>query len=441
MFLYQTASPTVYISSIVIDKQLSSSQGYEIDDAYIDSDDNDDDNDELDTYYDEDDDIDYHDNDTEIKTETEAGYYKNGQDDNEEKQEYENEYEEIYDDYDDKMTMRSSSSSSSSSSSLSSPPTRIDPKTLFTETTKLPSSFRKSKFEYVSPKLFNYQLPTAGEGTAKVPEIAFLGRSNVGKSSLLNALSITSKKESNATSIGIANNGGDTSSSSSSSSISSSSSSNASIGLAKVSKTPGRTQQVNYFGQFLISDDAHNKNKNRSGKSGERDVISNPPLGYIIDLPGYGYAKAPGALVNEWQKNTQDFIVARKEYGSLQRIYLLIDSRRGISPFDSSIMTWLDEATVDYTVVLTKCDAVSRPMMVKCANDICMRHHAQAFENDTNDDDDDDEAVGGGGFQGPFVHITSSRKNIGIVELMYAIEGDFYVGRREGGSKGLKWGS
>ena len=45
---------------------------------------------------------------------------------------------------------------------------------------------------------------------------------------------------------------------------------------------------MNYFGQFLISDDAHNKNKNRSGKSGERDVVSNPPLGYIIDLPGYG---------------------------------------------------------------------------------------------------------------------------------------------------------
>ncbi len=132
-----------------------------------------------------------------------------------------------------------------------------------------------------------------------------------------------------------------------------------------------------------------------------------------------GYAKAPDDLVNEWQKNTQEFIIARKEYGSLQRVYILIDSRRGISSFDSSIMTWLDEGNVDYTVVLTKCDAVSRPLLVKCANEICMRHHAQTFDNQNSSD-----IVG---FQSPFVHVTSSRKNIGIVELMYAIEGDFYI--------------
>lgn len=133
-----------------------------------------------------------------------------------------------------------------------------------------------------------------------------------------------------------------------------------------------------------------------------------------------GYAKAPDDNVSQWQKNTQDFIIARKELGTLQRLYMLIDSRRGINVLDSSIMGWLDEASVNYTVVLTKCDSVTKPMLVKGANEICMRYLSQVHANESIG-----EVVG---YQSPFVHVTSSRKGAGIVDLMYAVEADFYVG-------------
>lgn len=120
--------------------------------------------------------------------------------------------------------------------------TPINPTTLFTETNP-PLSFTHSSFEYISPKVFNHELPT----DTSIPEIAFLGRSNVGKSSLLNA--ITGVRD-----------------------------------LARISKTPGRTQQVNYFGQFRKSSKNHNLDDNEK----ERNLVSNPPIGYIIDLPGYG---------------------------------------------------------------------------------------------------------------------------------------------------------
>ena len=104
---------------------------------------------------------------------------------------------------------------------------------------------------------------------------------------------------------------------------------------------------------------------------------------------------------------------------------MLIDSRRGLNVFDSTIMGWLDEAGIDYTVVLTKCDTVLKPMLVKAANEVCMRYHTQVNDNETSG-----EIVG---YQGPFVHATSSRKNIGLVDLMYAIEADFFVGRAGAG--------
>mmetsp|Transcript_17933 Transcript_17933/g.20723 ORF Transcript_17933/g.20723 Transcript_17933/m.20723 type:complete len:402 (+) Transcript_17933:116-1321(+) len=249
----------------------------------------------------------------------------------------------------------------------------IHPKSLFNET-KVPTTFAKSIFEYISPKAFNHELPSG-----KIPEIAVLGRSNVGKSSLLNAL--TNHKN-----------------------------------LARISKRPGRTQQVNYFGQFDRED--------------SNEVESKTPIGYIIDLPGYGYAKAPDDVVSEWQKNTQDFITSRQETGALQRIYILIDSRRGIDLVDSSIMSWLDINGISYTVVITKCDAVRKPIVVKVANEICMRYHSQMLGNNLllHDDNEEEEQDNMVGLQSPFVHVTSSRKNVGIIELMCAVEGDFYVG-------------
>ncbi len=136
----------------------------------------------------------------------------------------------------------------------------IQPKSFFSESSKPPHSFTNSSFEYISPKVFKHELPT----NPSVPEVAVLGRSNVGKSSLLNA--ITGNPQ-----------------------------------LARISKTPGRTQQVNYFGQFLnssISGGSRNSSGNSGGGGGfggssssngdVRDINSTPPFGYLIDLPGYG---------------------------------------------------------------------------------------------------------------------------------------------------------
>lgn len=124
-------------------------------------------------------------------------------------------------------------------------------------------------------------------------EIAFAGRSNVGKSSLINAL-FNQKK------------------------------------LAKTSSTPGRTQQLNFF--------------NFDNKM------------YIVDLPGYGYAKAPETLVRQWQEVLKKYLRGRP---NLRRVFLLIDSRHGIKKEDKEIMDMLDVAAVSYQIVLTKTDKIS----------------------------------------------------------------------------------
>jgi len=170
----------------------------------------------------------------------------------------------------------------------------LHPKHSFFTEKKLPDSFLKAHFKYISPTEFDFELPDE-----PIPEVAFLGRSNVGKSSLLNSL--TTKH------------------------------------LAKTSKTPGRTQQVNYFGLYPT--------KTTKEKSVDKAI------GYIIDLPGYGYAKAPDDVVTRWQEKTQEFLEQRIAAGNLQRIYVLVDSRRGLSVFDTSILGWIDEAGCDYTIL------------------------------------------------------------------------------------------
>lgn len=146
-------------------------------------------------------------------------------------------------------------------------------------------------------------------------EVAFAGRSNVGKSSLINALFNQTK-------------------------------------LAKTSSTPGRTQQLNFF--------------NFDNKL------------YLVDLPGYGYAKAPEKLVKQWQVVLKTYLRGRP---TLRRVFLLIDSRHGLKKEDRDIMKLLDESAVTYQVVLTKIDKISEKALSSVSTAIAeeLKKHAAAM--------------------------------------------------------------
>jgi GTP-binding protein len=133
------------------------------------------------------------------------------------------------------------------------------------------------------------------------PEIAFAGRSNVGKSSLINAL--TGQK-----------------------------------GLARTSNTPGRTQELNFF----VPD----------GYSGSMDDL--PPM-TLVDMPGYGYAEAPKDQVDKWTHLVFSYLQGRV---TLKRVFLLIDARHGIKKNDEDVLSLLDKAAVSYQIVLTKADKI-----------------------------------------------------------------------------------
>lgn len=144
-------------------------------------------------------------------------------------------------------------------------------------------------------------------------EVCFAGRSNVGKSSLINAL--TGRRN-----------------------------------LARASNTPGRTQEINYF---------------TAGESR-----------YLVDLPGYGFAEAPKAVVEKWQRLLKAYLAGRQ---TLRRAFVLIDTRHGIKSVDEEILTLLDRSAVTFQVVLTKADKVKpvdREAIFAQVRDALQKHSA-----------------------------------------------------------------
>ena len=176
------------------------------------------------------------------------------------------------------------------------------------------------------------------------PEIAFAGRSNVGKSSLINA--VTGRKA-----------------------------------IARASVTPGRTQELNFF------------------------EVGEPTRLRLVDMPGYGFAKAPVKVVERWRRMVRDFLRGRQP---LRRTLVLIDSRHGIKPPDEEMMRMLDEAAVGYRLVLTKADKIKASELAATLAkvEVEARKHPAAF---------------------PEIHVTSAEKGMGITELRAAILADASV--------------
>jgi GTP-binding protein len=171
-----------------------------------------------------------------------------------------------------------------------------------------------------------------------VPEVAFAGRSNVGKSSLLNAL--TNRN-----------------------------------GLARTSNTPGRTQELNFF-----------------------DV--GQPLAFrLVDMPGYGFAKAPKDMVRKWRYLVNDFLRGRQ---ALKRALVLIDARHGIKDVDREILEMLDAAAVSYRIVLTKADKIKASELAEVTERTAEEARKRAAAH-------------------PDIIQTSSEKGLGIPELRAAV--------------------
>ena len=171
-----------------------------------------------------------------------------------------------------------------------------------------------------------------------VPEVAFAGRSNVGKSSLLNAL--TNRN-----------------------------------GLARTSNTPGRTQELNFFD------------------------VGEPLRFRLVDMPGYGFAKAPKDVVKVWRRLINSYLRGRQV---LKRALVLVDSRHGLKDIDLDVMKMLDEAAVSYHLVLTKADKVkaSELAAVEAATADEGRKHPAAH---------------------PEIIVTSAEKGMGIERLRTAV--------------------
>jgi GTP-binding protein len=147
-------------------------------------------------------------------------------------------------------------------------------------------------------------------------EVAFAGRSNVGKSSLINAVCGQN-------------------------------------GLARTSDTPGRTQQLNWFVPAVLNE--RSKKTERLTSGAPREAVD---VGLtLVDMPGYGFAQAPKSQVDAWTRLVFDYLRGRP---NLRRVYLLIDARHGVKQVDVDVLDLLDKAAVSYQIVLTKADKIAR---------------------------------------------------------------------------------
>ncbi len=173
------------------------------------------------------------------------------------------------------------------------------------------------------------------------PEIAFAGRSNVGKSSLINA--VTGRKA-----------------------------------IARTSVTPGRTQELNFFD------------------------VGDPVVFRLVDMPGYGFAKAPLKVVEKWRGLVRSFLRGRVV---LKRTMLLVDARHGFKDSDREMMKMLDEAAVGYRVVLTKADKIKASELAAVTAAVVQeaRQHVAAH---------------------PDIAVTSAEYGQGIAELRAAVLAD-----------------
>ncbi len=174
-----------------------------------------------------------------------------------------------------------------------------------------------------------------------VPEVALAGRSNVGKSSLLNALTMRR-------------------------------------GIARASVTPGRTQELNIF------------------------EVGAPTQFRLVDMPGYGFAKAPKSVVEKWQGLVRTYLRGRPV---LARTLVLVDSRHGLKDSDRAMMKMLDEAAVGYRIVLTKSDKIKASALQAMHEKVAAeaKKHPAAY---------------------PEIHLTSAEKGQGIAALRAAVVAD-----------------